>query len=379
MTAAGLIFSNIHDSVIKELTQVRTMASVPFGCRYRLIDFALSNMVNANINTVGIITHNNYQSLFDHVGTGKDWDLARRNGGIKILPPFISSYPGVLPSSQTLYTTRLEALMGVINFIENCQEDTFVLSDCDTICNLDLGKVMKFHEENAADATFVSADLSLSDHPFHADVITLSADENGRLTGLQRIYPEGGTIRVCSNIIVIKRRFLLKKVLEAAAKGQKDFYMDIVAAGIGNDRFFVYHHDKFYAAIGSMEGYFAYSMELIDKSKNAELFGVPGFPIYTKVRNTAPTKYTSGAKVKNSLIADGCIIEGTVENSIIFRGVRVGKGAVVKNSILMQNSYVGQDAMLNCVITDKNVIIGSGRVLSGYQTLPFFISKNSRV
>ena len=131
MAVAGLIFSNIHDSTIPELTSIRTMASVPFGCRYRLIDFSLSNMVNSGITKIGIIAHNNYQSLLDHIGTGKDWDLARRSGGIKILPPFITTYNGV--GEAGLYNTRLEALMGVTGFIDRCNEDILVLSDCDGI------------------------------------------------------------------------------------------------------------------------------------------------------------------------------------------------------------------------------------------------------
>ena len=141
MTAAGLIFSNIHDINISEMTRRRTMASVPFGGRYRLIDFALSNMVNSGVSKVGVITHNNYQSLMDHIGTGKDWDLARRSGGIKILPPFITAYENSVANS--LYTTRLEALMGVMNFISRCKEDYIILSDCDVICNINISQYFR--------------------------------------------------------------------------------------------------------------------------------------------------------------------------------------------------------------------------------------------
>ena len=154
MTAFGLVFSNIHDKSIPELTRRRTMASVPFGCRYRLIDFTLSNMVNAEISKVGVIVHNNYQSLLDHLGNGKDWDLARRSGGIKVLPPFITAYDS-LAASQ-LYTTRLQALMGVLNFIQHCTEEYAVLSDCDVICNLDIKDVLAKHEASGADITFVT-------------------------------------------------------------------------------------------------------------------------------------------------------------------------------------------------------------------------------
>ena len=172
MSAAGLIFSNIHDNAIRELTQNRTMASVPFGCRYRLIDFALSNMVNSNITKVGLITHNNYQSLFDHIGNGKDWDLARRSGGIKILPPFISSFSSPIPDK--LYTTRLEALMGVMIFLKNCKEDDIVMSDCDAICNVNLTEALRQHKETGADVTMVTADYTFGKFAFHYPSTSLS-------------------------------------------------------------------------------------------------------------------------------------------------------------------------------------------------------------
>lgn len=377
MTAAGLIFSNIHDQSITELTNQRTMASVPFGCRYRLIDFALSNMVNSDITKVGIITHNNYQSLLDHIGTGKDWDLSRRSGGIKLLPPFITSYTG--PEANKLYSTRLEALMGVTNFIKRCKEDVLVLSDCDAVCNINIADVLAYHEKKKADVTIVSAKKRFGDCEFRSTVIGMEADVDGRLTGVSQFKPTEGEIEVSTNLIVANRQFLLNLVNDAAAKGLKHFYMDVVSKNLSHDRYFVYPYTGYYNIIGSLEGYFACNMELLDPEKRKEIFEVSNFPIYTKVRNSAPTKYTSNANVKNSYIADGCVIDGTVENSIIFRGVKVGKGAVIRNSIILQDTYIGSDVSLNCVITDKNVVINDGRVLSGHQTMPFFIGKGVRV
>ncbi len=377
MTAAGLIFSNIHDQSIRELTQNRTMASVPFGCRYRLIDFALSNMVNSDITKVGIITHNNYQSLFDHIGNGKDWDLARRSGGIKILPPFISSYSS--PMQETLYTTRLEALMGVMGFIKNCKEDHLVLSDCDVICNIDISKVLEEHEENNADITFVSADYSFGDVSYHSNIVKLESDADGRLLSVAKDRPTAGKQTISSNIMVVKRTYLLNLLNIAAANRQKDFYLDAVRPNIGKDRYFVHRYEGHYAVIASLEGFFAANMALLNVETRRELFQNPEFPIYTKVRNSAPTKYTETANVKNSYIADGCTIEGTVENSLIFRGVRVAKGVTVRNSIILQDTYIGADVSLNCVITDKNVIIKEGRTLSGHESMPFFIAKGMTV
>ena len=376
MNAAGLIFSNIHDQSVPQLTHNRTMASVPFGCRYRLIDFALSNMVNSDITKVGIITHDNYQSLLDHIGTGKDWDLARRSGGIKILPPFITSYSN--PEATKLYTTRLEALMGVMSFIRRCNEENIVMSDCDAICNIDISEAIKQHEETKADITIVGAHLSSGNHENNTSLITLETDADGKLLGVSRGRPTEDA-EVSTNIVIVKRNYLINALNEASSRGYSHFYMDLISKNMDKDNFYVYHHKGYYNIIGSLEAYFSCNMELLDPEKRRELFEAPYAPIYTKVRNSAPTKYTENANVKNSYIADGCVIDGTVENSIIFRGVKVGKGAIIKNAIVLQDTYIGSDVMLNCVITDKNVVINDGRMLSGHQTMPFFIGKGMRV
>ena len=376
MNAAGLIFSNIHDQSIPQLTGNRTMASVPFGCRYRLIDFALSNMVNSDITKVGIITHDNYQSLLDHIGTGKDWDLARRSGGIKILPPFITSYTS--PEANKLYTTRLEALMGVMSFIRRCTEENIVMSDCDAICNVDISEAIKQHTETDADITIVGARLSSGLTENNTSLIELEADADGKLLGVSRGTPSNQA-EVSTNIVIIKRSYLVSALNEASSRGYSHFYLDLISKNIEKGKFYVYHHTGYYNIIGSLEAYFSCSMELLDPNIRRELFECPNFPIYTKVRNSAPTKYTENANVKNSYIADGCVIDGTVENSIIFRGVKVGRGSVIKNAIILQDTYIGSRVTINCVITDKNVVINDGRMLSGHQTMPFFIGKGMRV
>ncbi|MBO5204276.1 MAG: glucose-1-phosphate adenylyltransferase subunit GlgD [Clostridia bacterium] len=376
MSVAGLIFSNIHDSAVPEFTTVRTMASVPFGCRYRLIDFPLSNMVNSGITKIGIITHNNYQSLMDHIGTGKDWDLARRSGGIKVLPPFITAYEGATGSK--LYTTRLEALMGVMNFISRCNEDYLVLSDCDGICNIDLSEVIDFHIEKNADLTVVTRRLS-ADEADIKDATAISAEEDGAVKDASAYLRGVSGNEVSTNIVVVSRMFLLGALRDAAAHGYKHFYKDIVARRIGRARIYRYMYEKTFVHINSLEGYFASSMKLLDPTVRNGLFNVENMPIYTKLRNSAPTRYTSSAKVTNSYVADGCVIEGTVENCILFRGVRIGKGTVVKNCVLLQDTFTGNNVSLNCVITDKNAVICDGRMLSGHSSMPFFIPKGAMV
>ncbi len=378
MSAFGLIFSNIHDQNIPELTGRRTMASVPFGCRYRLIDFALSNMVNSGITTVGIITHNNYQSLLDHIGTGKDWDLARRSGGIKLLPPFVASYDNA--SATKLYTTRLEAMMGAMNFLTRRTEDHIVLSDCDSICNIDISDVIKRHKETGADITVVTTTVDADKCEIAQGNAVITSDENNRISDVvhynRRIH---GIREISTNIIVATRQYLVSAVSNAISHGYTSFYSDIIDRNLLRSNFFVYKYDGYFGQVTSLAGYYEKNMQLLDGAVRESLFAVQNRPVLTKVRNSPPTRYSGDAKVVNSLVADGCFIEGTVENSIIFRGVRVGKDTVVKNCILMQDTVVGRNAELNCVVTDKNVFIKDTRNLSGYCTHPFFIEKGTMI
>ena len=377
MTAAGLIFSNIHDECLPELTRLRTMASVPFGGRYRLIDFPLSNMVNSGISKVGIITHYNYQSLLDHIGTGKDWDLARRSGGIKILPPFITAYDA--KATNSLYNTRLEALLGVTNFISRCTEDVLVLSDCDTICNIDLSKVLARHEETGADITVVTKRVTEGNYNAERHSV-LILDENDKIIDAAEYSSDiKGAFNVSTNIMVITRRYLITVLNDAAAHGYTSFFRDIIAKNVGKADFRAYRFDGFYSLINNLPGYFETSMKLLESDVREELFEIEERPVFTKVRNSSPTSYSKDAKVSNSIVADGCVIEGEVENCVVFRGVKVGKGTVVRNSILLQDTYVGENVNLNCVITDKNTVIRDGRNLSGHESMPFYIGKGVMV
>ena len=376
MEVAGLILSNIHNSAIPELTGIRTMASIPFGCRYRLVDFPLSNMVNSGITKIGIVTHNNYQSLMDHIGTGKDWDLARRSGGIKILPPFITTYED--SNGGRLYNTRLEALMGVTGFISRCKEDVIVISDCDGICNIDLQEVIDRHVETNAELTIVTRNVqgNLDIAPRSKVIVS---DDDGRVVDVYSYLGNEQVSEISTNILVINRNFLLNVISDAGSHGYSNFYQDIVAKNLQRARIFSYRYEGIFIQITSLESYFRNSMSLLNTDVRKGLFNQENRPIFTKLRNSAPTRYVDDAKVVNSYVADGCVIEGQVENSILFRGVTVGKGTVVKNSILMQDTVTGNNVSLNCVITDKNVVIREGRTLSGHESMPFFISKGAMV
>lgn len=377
MSAAGIIFSNVHDENLSELTRIRSLASVPFGSRYRLIDFTLSNMVNSNINNISVITNTNYNSLMDHIGTGKDWDLARRSGGIKIFPPNVVAYKrGTNSNSGDRTDTRLSLLRPLTDMVAGLSDDYVVLSDCDVICNIDFGAVIDEHIKTGADMTLVVKNVNVDLGSAHRSSF-VKADKNGKITDVM-VHPNdlSGDADMILNIIVMSRKYLYDALCDAQVHNYTSLTRDIIARHISDKNYRIYRCNSYFACISSLENYFKENMNLIkDRKAYNEIFGVESRPVYTKVRNSAPTYYDTSSVVKNSLIADGCQIEGTVENSILFRGVKIGRGAVVKKSILFQDVFTGENVKLDCVVADKNVVIRDGRALMGCETLPYYIEK----
>ena len=367
MRAVGIIFSNIHDNDVPELARIRTLGSIPFGGRYRLIDFPLSNMVNSGIDTVGIITKSNYQSLMDHVGSGKDWDLARKDGGVIFLPPF-----GDL-GNDSLYTSRLEALKGITNFIERADEEYVVLTDCDAVCRINYNDVIEKHIRAHADISVVYKSFVPNDQEMPT-CTDLTLDENGRIVKVNyKVKTSGAKMNVPLNVFVLKKSLLHNIVLDSISHNIHHFMSEVIGGNLKSLKIVGYEHTGFYAGITSLQAYFNSNMSILKAENRNELFGDRN--VFTKIRDSAPTKYGNSAIIKNSMIADGCEIEGEVENSIIFRNGKVARGAVVKNSIVMQGTVIGERSLLNCIIADKKVVIRDKKILSGSENHPFYIGK----
>ena len=268
------------------------MASVPFGGGYRLIDFTLSNLVNGGIEKVGIITHTNYRSLLEHIGSGADWDLERQGGGIRILPPFITAYEN--SDAPHVYASRLEALMGGMNYIRNCNEDLMVLSDCNVICNIDIAGLLAAHEQSQADITVVTS-LIRPESRLAAKSLLLRAGEGGRI--YEAVEYGGGEVRggfeVSLNIMVIGRGYLESLVADAMAHGYNNFYRDIISRRLREDNFRVFSFNGYYGLVDNIEGYFSRSMELLSPRVREALFGVEGRPVMTRVKSAPPARYGS--------------------------------------------------------------------------------------
>ena len=366
----GLVFANMHDTTLGDMTKNRTMGSVMFGGRYRLIDFPLSNMVNSGISEVGVITKSNYQSLLDHLGSAREWDLARKKGGLYILPPF-----GNVES--TLYRGRIEALYGAMSFIKHSRAKYVILSDCDVVTNIDYKPIVAAHIESGADITAVAhTGVYSSEDIKTSTVFNVDADKN--VTSVL-INPDiSGTCTTSLNVFVMSMDFLIETVNDAMARGNVSFERNILQEKCRELKIKIYEYDNYFSKLNSPESYFKSNMALLEPENARKLF-VPKRSIYTKVSDNAPVKYDLDRKVSNSLIADGCIIEGEVENSVLFRGVKVGKGAKVKNCILMQGTVVGDNAELNYLITDKNVSICENHILTSSPQYPMYVGKGASV
>ena len=366
----GLVFANMHDTTLGDMTKNRTMGSVMFGGRYRLIDFPLSNMVNSGISEVGVITKSNYQSLLDHLGSAREWDLARKKGGLYILPPF-----GNVES--TLYRGRFEALYGAMSFIKHSRAKYVILSDCDVVTNIDYKPIVAAHIESGADITAVAhTGVYSSDDIKTSTVFNVDADKN--VTSVL-INPDiSGTCTTSLNVFVMSMDFLIETVNDAMARGNVSFERNILQEKCRELKIKIYEYDNYFSKLNSPESYFKSNMALLEPENARKLF-VPKRSIYTKVSDNAPVKYDLDSKVSNSLIADGCIIEGEVENSVLFRGVKVGKGAKVKNCILMQGTVVGDNAELSYLITDKNVSICENHILTSSPQYPMYVGKGASV
>lgn len=366
----GLIFASINDSAVIDLTKQRTMGSIPFGGRYRLIDFPLSNMVNSGIQEVGVITKSNYGSLMDHLGSGREWDLARKKGGLHLLPPFSHVGGGV-------YQGRLEALNNVWNFIDYAKSEYVVMANCDFIANVDFAEVVAAHKESGADITMVYA-KGLYNANKNINTNILSINEEDVVTEIL-VHPDmAGECNICLDMFVMKTDFLKKIVREAASKNQCSLIRHVLQGRKDEFTFKAYEHKGEFFKIDSLEAYYKANLMLQDCEVRKSLFDSES-PIYTKTGDNAPVKYGLETSVKNSTIADGCMIEGTVENSVLFRGVKIGKGTVVKNCVLMQGTVIGENCSLDSIVTDKNVEISDDRVLTGSAEYPLYLGKKAKI
>lgn len=362
----GFIFAGTLDEKIPELAASRTTASIPIGGKYRLIDFVLSNMSNSGINNVGIVAKSNFLSLTDHVGSGGAYDLSKRRSNLTLLTPY----------GGKNFSNYVETIYNMHGYIEHCREEYVMLSPGNIVTNFDYTDLFDFHSAHNADITLVYKKGVVP--AGYERPITLDVDSDGKVNQVF-IKPEN-TDEVVNQVygsILIKKSLLMEEIRKALSLNQLDVKR-LIQDSVSRFNVYAFENKGYTAAISSINAYFNFNMDLMKKEVRDELFN-PKRPIYTKVRDDAPSRYGLNSRVKNSIIAQGCVIDGEVENCVISKGVYVGEGAKLTNCIVMQDTKIGKETNLNYVIIDKDVTIKDGRSLMGFDSYPIYIAKKSEV
>lgn len=360
---AGIISLYENEDDIKSLTKNRPLASIPFGGRYRIIDFILSNMVNSGIKNVAILTKSNSRSLIDHVGSGKPWDLDRKLGGL-----FVFNF-----GFESSTFNDIEMLKNNIEYLYRTKEENVILSSSYMICNINFEEAVKCHEKSGKDVTIIYKKINDEKKNFiNCDVLNINKD-NSILSVGKNIGTEG-ILNISMEMYIMKKSFLLNILNKAIKTGYYKNLKEAINKNISNLNSNAYEFKGYLSCINSTNSYYKANMDMLNLDINKELFFNNGL-IYTKIMDEAPTKYCKDSYVTNSLIANGCLIEGSVENSIISRRVVVHKNVSIKNSIILQNCEIKENAKLTNIIVDKNVTIEKDKELKGDEEIPLVIEK----
>lgn len=366
VNALGIISVNENESLLKDITSHRSLAAVPFGGRYRLIDFVLSSMVNSGIHNVGVLVRNKYRSLTDHLRSGKDWDLARKHEGLFLLPPGYSYSPWGLPG-------ELENLYYNLDYLQNSRQKYAVFSGSNIVCNIDYRQALNFHEKKQADITILYKEQNIKSDDF-TQCTVLDVEPDGKVTNIKMNPAKVTGNKISLEMYIVERKLLIDLVDTCIACGGTDFVKDGLIKNLDKLKVYGYQHPGYVARIHSVQSYYKHSLDLLKPEIWQELFLKSG-RIYTKVKDEAPAKYNESSQVSNVLVANGCVVAGKVENSILFRGVKVHKGAYIRNSIIMQKTEIGENAVIEDVICDKDVRVTKGKRLKGELSYPLVIKK----
>lgn len=357
---------NIH-----ELTQNRPMASIPILGRYRVIDFIISSLVNSGVENIGVLIKDKSKSIVSHLNSGKPWDLDRKNSGIYMLN-------SNMQSSDSLYDQGdIDRIKDHMDYISLSREEYIVLSKGYMVCNVNLKKLYESHIKSGSDVTILYKKEENLEKFINCDLLNLDQDKNIISVG-KNLFEDGKNNNVSMEIYIMKKDLFIEIVEQAIAFGNHKSIRRALFSNLSNLKMKGFEYDGYLGCINSTESYYQISMDLLNPEKFMELFYRNGL-INTKIKDEAPSRYSKEAKVKNSIIANGCIIEGEVENSIIFRGAKVAKGALIKNSIIMGNSVVQKDAYIRYVIMDKNATIKSSAALSGSKNNPLVVKKYTTI
>ena len=348
MRAIGLILAGGNSYRMKELSQKRAIAAMPVAGSYRSIDFALSNMTNSKITRVGVLTQFNARSLNEHLSSSKWWNFGRKQGGLYVFNPTITNDNGFW------YRGTADSIYQNIGFLKEAHEPYVVIASGEAVYKLDYGKVLEYHIEKKADITVVCKDIEIDSEGGRYGIMQM--DRDGRIEEFDEKPMVAKTNTINCGIYVIRRRLLIELIEQCAKEDRFDFVRDIVIRFKDTKKVYGYKMNSYWSNIASVDDYYRTNMDFLDKDVRDYFY--KDFPsIYSKVDDLPPAKYNFGSNVRNSLVSSGSIINGTVEDSVLFKKVFVGNNCVIKNSIILNDVYIGDNTTIeNCIVESRGTI-----------------------
>ncbi|MBQ3027733.1 MAG: glucose-1-phosphate adenylyltransferase subunit GlgD [Lachnospiraceae bacterium] len=370
MRALGIILAGGNSSRMQELSNKRAIAAMPVAGSYRAIDFALSNMSNSHVQKVAVLTQYNSRSLNEHLSSSKWWDFGRKQGGLFVFPPTITNDNGFW------YRGTADAIAQNLTFLRNSHEPYVVIASGDCVYKLDYNKVLEYHIEKKADITVVTTEVHNPDELDRFGIVEVA--EDNRILNFQEkpLIPSGSTIS--TGIYVIRRRQLIELMEEAAKEERFDFVKDVLIRYKDAKQIYAYKMDTYWSNIASVDSYYRTNMDFLDK--NIRNYFYKEYPdVYSKIDDLPPAKYNPGAVVKNSLVSSGCIINGTVENSVLFKKIFVGNNCTIKNCIILNDVHIGDNTYLeNCIIESRDTIRPNSRYVGENGEIKIVVQKDDR-
>ncbi|MCL2046730.1 MAG: glucose-1-phosphate adenylyltransferase subunit GlgD [Oscillospiraceae bacterium] len=364
----GLSLSDPHPDTASDGNKIRTLSATRFAGRYRLVDFMLSNMVNSKINTIGMILNSHFQSLISHIGMGKEWDLARKTGGVTFFPPYLAD------ERQSVNSENDGPLQRAVEYIMGASEEYIVLVDSSIVYNMDYRTAIEAHRKSGADVTAIYTKKRITPN-MRENAVIFDITEDGRVFGVNRAPYSSDKLNISLGAYIMRKGYFIQLTSGEKNCGMLRFSRVLLSQALSRLNVLAYEYEGYCALISSVETFYQCNMEMLDIRNRNALFDYEKRRIFTSLRDSLPTKYGINAQVNNAMIADGCQIEGTVINSIICRNVRIKEGAVVKNSILQDDTIIEKTAMLDSVVTDRGVIISEHRSLMGDVSYPVYVDR----
>ena len=370
MRAVGIVLAGGNSKRMRELSKKRAIAAMPVAGSFRSIDFVLSNMSNSHIQSVAVLTQYNSRSLNEHLSSSKWWDFGRKQGGLYVFPPTITA------EHNDWYRGTADALYQNLDFLKRSHEPYVVIAAGDGVYKLDYNKVLEYHIEKKADITIVCKDMPAEVDVTRFGMVKVNAD--GRITDFEEKPMIADSTTISCGIYVLRRRQLIELLERCAGEGQFDFVKDILVRYKNVKRIYAYKMDSYWNNIASVDAYYQTNMDFL--KPDIRNFFFREYPdIYSKIDDLPPAKYNPGADVKNSLVSSGCILNGKVEDSLLFKKVFIGNNCVIKNSIILNDVYIGDNTVIeNCIVESRATIRANTTYIGQTDDIRVIVEENER-